>query len=103
MDYIIDFEVTLNNGQMIYIDTKGQIEEAAQIKSKIFKYKYPVEPIYFIGKLPKYLGNEWVEVTKGKDFRGKLKNKYTSENGKWSRSKPNWNVINWNDYFEFEY
>ena len=60
-------------------------------------------PLYFISVLPKYLGNEWVEVTKSKDFRGKLKNKYQKIYGKWKRNQtPNWSTKDWEKYFEFK-
>lgn len=36
MDYIIDFKVVLNDNQEIYIDTKGDQEEVARLKAKIF-------------------------------------------------------------------
>ncbi|MGP1411883.1 MAG: DUF1064 domain-containing protein [Peptoanaerobacter stomatis] len=103
IDYIVDFEITLLNGKTIYIDTKGDQEEVARLKAKIFMSQHQDLPLYFISTLPKYLGNEWVEVTKSKDFRSKLKNKYTKIYGKWQRNKtPNWQIKNWEDYFKFE-
>ena len=103
MDYIIDFKVVLNDNQEIYIDTKGDQEEVARLKAKMFMNLHKDLPLYFISVLPKYLGNEWVEVTKSKDFRSKLKNKYQKIHGKWKRNQtPNWSVKEWEKYFEFK-
>ena len=73
IDYIIDFRVFLKDGREIFIDTKGDTEEVARLKSKMFMEQNRTLPLYFISILPKYLGNDWVEVTKSKDFRSKLK------------------------------
>ena len=104
-----DYLIILNDGNEILIDTKGQdqIEEASQIRRKLFLYQNKHIPLYFIGVIPIYLGGEniWVEVTQGKDFLNKLKNKYnnTYPEAKGSRSKPvKWSVKNWDEYFEYE-
>ena len=106
MTYIADYEIILNNGEKIIIDTKGSkasTEESARIKQKLFMLKYPTLPIYFVGMLSNFLGKEWVEVTKGYDFGTKLRTRYIKLNGKWRRGKsPNWTVEDWKEHFEFE-
>ena len=97
-----DFKVFLNNDTWILIDTKGQQEELATLKRKIFMIQNPGVRYYFVSRTTKYLGDKWVEVSKGYDFRKKLKGKYTKLNGKWSRNKPNWSIEDWDKYFEYE-
>lgn len=106
MDYVADYVVTLLNGEEIYLDVKGSkstTEESARIKQKIFMSKYPERKIYFIAKTSNYLGNKWVEVSKGYDFESKLKNKYKNLYGRWRRNAtPNWVTSDWEEHFDFE-
>lgn len=105
INYIADFVITLNSDEEIIVDTKGSkntTEESARIKQKLLMYKDRELKIYFIAKLPKFLGDTWVDISKGYDFSGKLRNKYTRLNGKWKHGKPNWDVEDWKEYFEFE-
>jgi len=104
-----DYLVTLNDGNKILLDTKGAnlISEASQMRRKLFLYQNKNIPLFFIGIIPKYLGGDsiWVEVTQGKDFLAKLKNKYNTiyPEAKKSRSKPvQWKVKDWDEYFEYE-
>lgn len=105
IDYIADYVVELNSGKKIVIDTKGSkttTEESARLKQKIFMTKY-LDEIYFVAPLPNYLGKEWVDISKGYDFSGKLKSKYKKLYGKWARNKtPNWTIKDWDEYFVFE-
>lgn len=39
--YTPDFEIVYENGEVIYIDTKGKVTEEFKIKQKLFNYKYP--------------------------------------------------------------
>ena len=107
ISYVADYVVTILENEEIIIDSKGQdsIEETSQIKRKLLLHKNRNIPIYFVGKLPIYLGGVWVEVSKGADFLAKLKNKYSKlyPQSKGNKSKPvKWNVKNWEEYFEFE-
>ena len=105
IEYVADYVVKLNDDSVVVIDTKGSkstTEEVARVKQKIFMYRNKEIPIYFIAPLPKYLGNVWVDVSKGSDFSGKLKKRYVDINGKWTSKKPNWKVSDWEEHFEFE-
>lgn len=106
INYIGDYVVELNNGEIIVLDTKGSkatTEESARLKQKLFMFQNRDMPIYFIAPLPKYLGGEWVDVTKGCDFGTKLKTRYVKTFGKWKRNvTPNWCPNDWEIHFEFE-
>ena len=105
IEYVADYVVTLNDDTIVVIDTKGSkntTEEVARVKQKIFMYKNKEIPIYFVAELPKFLGKEWVDISKGSDFSGKLRKRYTDINGKWARGKPNWTTKDWTEHFEFE-
>lgn len=104
-----DFKVWTTPDDFMIVDTKGgganMIDEIAQVKAKILQLtEYPLE-YYMISKMPKYLGGQWVEVSKGYDFLTKVKNKYKnlfpSEVKKhWSKKRsflPN----EWECYFDF--
>lgn len=110
--YIIDYSVTLNNGEKILIDTKGAsgqtVEEVAKLKKKLFQYSNRKMPLFFISKCPNYLSDKevWVCVNGGCDFFSKLKNKYYNVNPtqKKKRGKKDvqWTIKEWEKYFEFE-
>lgn len=106
ISYIADYVITLNDDSEIVLDTKGSretTEESARLKQKIFMFNNKEIPIYFIAPLPLYLGNTWVDVTKGYDFGVKLKTRYVKINGKWKRNTtPNWKPEDWEKHFEFE-
>lgn len=117
-----DYQVLLNDDEVILLDTKGAncIEPESQLKRKIFLYQNKEVPLFFIGQLPKYLGGEWVNVTKGVDFLPKLKTRYNNtyfndildynknrpkgtKAKQIPRSKPvNWKVSDWDEHFEYE-
>lgn len=104
-----DYQVVLNDGEVILIDSKGgnQVEVESQLKRKIFLYQNREFPIFYVGQLPKYLGGEWVEVSKGQDFLAKLKTRYNSIYfkgvSKIPISKPvKWKVSDWDEHFEYE-
>ena len=66
----------MNDDSVVVIDTKGSkntTEEVARVNQKIFMYKNKEIPIYFVAELPKFLGKEWVDISKGSDFSGKLR------------------------------
>ena len=65
-------------------------------------YKNKEIPIYFVAELLKFLGKEWVDISKASDFSGKLRKRYADINGKWARGKPNWTTKDWIEHFEFE-
>ena len=104
-----DFIIWFNNGEKVIVDTKGNgstIEEVAKIKRKIFLYQNQDLKYWFIGTLPKYLGGGFVEVSSGKDFERKLKNRYYKINPeqKKKRGKKDvqWTKDNWDEHFEYE-
>ena len=113
VEHIIDFLVTLNTGEKVLIDTKGQPENDAKLKKKMFMYQYDI-PYYWITKLPIYLGEFWARVDVGCDFRQKLTRKwndlyatYTIKNGKKKRKKPTksdhqFTLKEIDKYFEYE-
>jgi len=106
LTYIPDYIIHLNDGSSFATDVKGadNIEEIANVKSKIWMYQNRSIPIYFIGRCPLYLGGQWVEVSNGVNFLGKLKLKYTKlfPTSKGNKSKPmKWTTEDWKKFFEF--
>ena len=107
ISYTPDYWVLLNDDNEILIDCKSgnYTMEDSRLRANVFQYNNRELPLFYIGLLPKYLGGVWVNVTKGSDFMGKLKNKYNSlyPNAKKSKNKPvQWYVDDWEKYFEFE-
>jgi len=102
-----DYHVTLNDGNEILLDTKGadSIEEASQLRRKLFLYKNRSIPLFFIGVLPKYLGGVWVEVSSGCNFLSKLKNRFNKiypNVNKRSKDCPKWSISDWEEHFDFK-
>ena len=117
-----DYSATLNNGEKIYLDSKGsnQIEPESQLKRKMFLFQNRNVPLFYVGQLPKYLGGVWVCVDKGNDFLSKLKTRYNNvnfsdiiehnknkskgeKNKQIPRSKPiTWKVSDWDQHFEYD-
>lgn len=46
--YTPDFKLTYNNGDVIYIDTKGKVTEEFKIKQKLFDFKFPQDTLLCI-------------------------------------------------------
>lgn len=57
ISYIADFKVIYSNGEIRYVDTKGQETADFKIKKKMFAYKYPnlILDIIILYK------NEWID------------------------------------------
>ena len=97
-----DFKIYLNDGTYVLVDVKGNPEPIAILKRKIFMLKNPDVRYFFISTTPKYLNEQWVEVSKGTDFRAKLKLKYSKLHGKWGKGSPNWTFEDWDEGFNYE-
>lgn len=105
IEYVADFVIISNDDNKVVVDVKGSktsTEEVSRIKQKMYMYNNEGCPIYFVAPLPKFLGNIWVDVSKGSDFSGKLRKRYVDLNGKWAYGKPNWTPKDWTEHFEFE-
>lgn len=46
--YTPDFKLTYNNGDVVYIDTKGKVTEEFKIKQKLFDFKFPQDTLLCI-------------------------------------------------------
>lgn len=100
-----DFGIETEDG-VFYVDTKGGnvVDEATTLRRKLFLFEYR-KPLICIGVTPKYLGGKWVEVTKGKDFLGKLKRRYDKmypEINKRKKDIPRWTIEDWEKSFDFD-
>lgn len=110
MEYIVDYGVLSNDGTKYLLDTKGagysSVEVEARNKRKLLLSQNPHMPIYFVSKLPLYLGGEFVCINPKNDFYTKIKGKYTKFNPKKKKGdktkKVQWSVKDWEKYFEFE-
>ena len=112
MEYIIDYGVHSNDGSFYLVDTKGagysSVEIEARNKRKMLLSKQPDIPIYFISRLPLYLGKEFVCINPKNDFYTKLKNKYDKiypkqKGARRSLSSNKWTPEDWQEYFDFEF
>ncbi len=110
IEYIVDYGIWSNLGDYYLVDTKGSgyssVEIEARNKRKLLLSQNPHIPIYFISKLPLYLGGEFVCVNPKNDFYTKIKGKYTKLNPKKKKGgktkKVQWGISDWEKYFEFE-
>lgn len=104
-----DFKVWTDKDNYFIVDSKGggakMIDEVAQVKAKILQITESPLEYYMVSKMPKYLGGEWVEVSKGYDFLTKIKNKYKKlfpeEVSKHWSSKRHFYPKEWGIYFDF--
>ena len=111
MEYIIDYGIYSNDGSFYLTDTKGSgyssVEIEARNKRKMLLSMQPNIPIYFVSRLPKYLGGEFVCINPKNDFYTKLKGKYDKLYPKQKGKRRNlqdtqWTVEDWKQYFDFE-
>lgn len=108
IDHYPDYLVTLLDGSQIIIDTKGGSvlthEFSASLKKLLFEYQNRNIPYYFISKLPRYLGEYWVESSPRHDFYGKLtkmyKKLFPKENTREWRTCKRFLPKEWVDYFD---
>jgi hypothetical protein len=108
IDHYPDYLVTLLDGSQIIIDTKGGSvlthEFSASLKKLLFEYQNRNIPYYFISKLPRYLGEHWVESSPRHDFYGKLtkmyKKLFPKENTRQWQTCKRFLPKEWVDYFD---
>lgn len=72
-EYIADFALYLDDELIEVVDVKGMATEAAKLKAKIFRYKYPDVTLTWICKAPKYTGQEWITYEELKKVRRQRK------------------------------
>jgi hypothetical protein len=108
--HIPDFRITLLDGDIVIVDTKGGMasnhEEVSVLKRKIWMYQNQGIPYYMISKAPSFLGQHWVNTSKGNDFLTKLRNKYKklypNENTREWRTCKRFLPKDWSEYFDYE-
>lgn len=109
---IIDFKIWKDENNFILVDTKGgnnsQNENDAKLKKKMFENLNPNVEYYWISKVPKYLGDCWIENSPYYDFVTKAKNKwaklYPEEKKKnWRKRTVIFDSKMWGDHFEYEH
>lgn len=106
-----DFLLTLNDGSIMLVDTKGggsqTHDKVSLLKRKIWMANNQSIPYYMISKSPAYLGSVWCETSPSHDFISNLKSTYKklfpNENvKKWGTCKkflPN----EWGNWYEFNF
>lgn len=73
MYYIADFLVILDDGHKIVIDVKGYGMEDAQLKRKLFAYKYPDLELRWVAMSYKYSDTGWIDYDELQKLRRKAK------------------------------
>ena len=66
-DYIADFYVGYRDGSTEVVDVKGMPDKVAQIKKKMFLYKYPEQKYIWITYVNRQIG--WVEYEKAQEMK----------------------------------
>lgn len=67
IDYIADFYVVYRDGSTEVVDVKGMPDKVAQIKKKMFLYKYPEQKYIWITYVNRQIG--WVEYEKAQEMK----------------------------------
>jgi len=94
VNYTIDFLVELNNGNQIYIDTKGSAmhEAVASTKRSIFISRYPDKVLFWVTNSPTPYIHDWFEVSPNYDMlktaKRMYKKLYPEYKGKRSENRP---------------
>jgi len=92
--YTIDFLIELNNGNQIYIDTKGagMHEAVASTKRSIFISRYPDKVLFWVTNSPTGYIHDWFEVSPAYDMLKTAKRMYNKlypeYKGKRSENRP---------------
>ena len=73
MYYIADFLVILDGGHKIVIDVKGYGMEDAQLKRKLFAYKYPDLELRWVAMSYKHSDTGWIDYDELQKLRRKTK------------------------------
>jgi len=106
--YTIDFKITLNNDEIIYVDTKGgtarQHDPKEIVKLNLIRHQNPNIKVYWISKTPVYMGSKWVETTPYYDFLNKLRTRYKKNfpDTYMLRGKKKPKYLEWNNDFNFK-
>ena len=59
--YVADYVINFNNGSQIVVDVKGQPDNTAKLKKKLFEFRYNDVPFYWYCRSIKYgNGDNWL-------------------------------------------